>query len=89
MTTKISIYQDGVFAGSGDFINGSIANCAAQFCDDNDESMEVYETIDEAIGCHETEVGFTFSDGSKRTYTWDLLSEPAEIPDDVYFLHPE
>lgn len=74
-TTKISIYQDGVWAGTGDFLNDSIQNCAAQFCDDNDESMEVYEAIEEAIGCDEDAVEFTFSDGSKKTYTWDLVTE--------------
>lgn len=75
MTTKISIYQDGVWAGTGDFRNDCVENCSAQFCDNTDESMEVYESIEEAIGCDETEVEFTFSDGTKHTYTWDLVTE--------------
>jgi hypothetical protein len=73
--TKISIYQDGVWAGTGDFLNDSIQNCAAQFCDDNDESMDVYEAIEEAINLGESQVKVEFADGSKHTYTWDLVTE--------------
>jgi hypothetical protein len=73
-TTKISIYQDGIFAGCGDYANETIQNCAAQFCDDNDESMDVYEAIEEAINLGGSKVKIEFADGSKHTYTWDLTS---------------
>jgi len=87
--TKISIYQDGIFAGCGDYANETIQNCAAQFCDDNDESMDVYAAIEQAINLGESKLKIEFADGSKHTYTWDLVSESVAIPDGVYFLHPE
>ena len=47
--TTISIAMDGVWAGSGKLVDGIIEDCGAQFCDDQDESENVYELIEEAI----------------------------------------
>lgn len=71
--TMISISMDGVWAGSGRFVDGQVVDCGAQFCDDNDESLEVYDMIDEAIENGQSEVRVQFS-GSDETHviTWSL-----------------
>ena len=49
MTTKIIISLNDIWAGSGDLIDGRIENCGAQFCDDNDESLGVYDAIEQVM----------------------------------------
>lgn len=71
--TVISISMDGIWAGSGKLINGRIEDCGAQFCDDNDESLSVYDMIEEAIKqCrHNVKVQFSGADDIK-VITWSL-----------------
>jgi hypothetical protein len=52
--SPISITVDNVWAGDGKLRTWSdesveIVDCSAQFCDDSDESENVYELIQEAI----------------------------------------
>ncbi len=70
--TTISISMDGVWAGSGRLVDGCIADCSAQFCDDNDESLEVYEMIDEAIENGDDELTVEL-DGVSRRLTWSIV----------------
>lgn len=69
--TVIEISMDGVWAGSGKLIDGRIEDCSAQFCDDNDESLEVYDLIENAIEVGKaTQFDVEFSDGSQHTISW-------------------
>lgn len=82
--TTISIRVNGTWAGSGKVINGSIVDCGAQFCDDNDKSMEVYELIEEAIERGDDNIGVETESG-KLDIAWDI-TEPAteDISDDLH-----
>lgn len=78
MTTKtepkaISILMDSIWAGSGRLRDGIIDDCGAQFCPDNDESLEVYEMIEEAIAAGRESVKVEF-DGDDKTHliTWSI-----------------
>jgi hypothetical protein len=75
--TAISISMDGIWAGSGKLRDGQIEDCGAQFCDDNDESLEVYEMIEDAIENGEDEVRVTL-DGEDHTITWTIV-EPSIV----------
>lgn len=70
--TAISISMDGAWAGSGKLRDGQIEDIGAQFCDDNDESLEVYEMIEEAIENDEDEVRVML-DGEVRAITWTIV----------------
>ena len=45
----ITISLNGTWAGIGTLTDGIVTDCAAQFCDDNDRSLAVYDEIEEAI----------------------------------------
>lgn len=86
--TTISISMDGVWAGSGYLHNGTIEDCGAQFCDDNDESLELYEMIEEAIAAGRDHVDVEISDDdATHRITWSIV-EPIE-PDYVVMHSPE
>jgi len=75
--TVISIFMDGVFSGSGRLEGSkedgySIKDCGAQFCDDADESEDVYGDIEEAINLGEKSVTVKL-DGVKRSITWSIV----------------
>jgi len=46
---NITISMDGTWAGDGKLRDGVIEDCGAQFCDDNDASLDVYDEIESAI----------------------------------------
>lgn len=69
----ISISMDGAWAGSGTLRDGIIEDCGAQFCDDNDESLSVYELIEAAIAEGKSSVTIAFSDETRRRITWDIV----------------
>ena len=71
--TVIEISIDGVWAGSGKLVDGRIEDCGAQFCDDNDESLDVYEAIEEAIQEGKSSVKIEFSDETTRTIAWTIV----------------
>lgn len=76
-SSVIEISMDGVWAGSGRLIDGRIEDCSAQFCDDNDESLEVYDLIENAIKFGKaTQFNVEFSDGLQHTISWAIV-EPA------------
>lgn len=72
--TAISISMDHVWAGSGKLIDGQIVDCSAQFCDDNDKSLEVYEMIEDSIEDGDDELTVEL-DGESRTMTWSITNE--------------
>ena len=74
--TVISISMDGVWAGSGKLVDGQIKDCSAQFCDDNDESLEVYELIEDAIESGKDSIKVEFSDDTTRRIDWTIV-EPS------------
>jgi hypothetical protein len=75
--TTISISVDNVWAGSGKLTDGVITDCSAQFCDDNDESLSVYEMIEEAIEEGEDSLKVELSDRDEAVViTWSIV-EPA------------
>ncbi len=70
MTTQIRIYMDKIWAGTGDLTDdGIIENCSTQFCDDNDQSLRLYDDIEDAIESGETELDIEV-DGTQRRLTW-------------------
>ena len=71
--TVISISMDQILAGSGKLINGRLEDCGAQFCDNNDESIAVYDMIEDAIANGKNSVKVQFSDSDDvRVITWSL-----------------
>lgn len=70
--TTISIAMDGIWAGSGTLRDGIIENCGAQFCDDNDASLAIYEQIEAAIADGRRELR-TKIDGETRRLTWTIV----------------
>lgn len=72
-TQQISISMDGVWAGSGILRDGVIDNCGAQFCRDNDESLEIYEMIEAAIEAGKDSIKVEISDDDEtHVITWSL-----------------
>lgn len=70
--TVIEIYVNSVWAGSGkllgDVANGvEIKDCGAQFCDDNDESIGVYDDIQDAIDNGDDHIDFR-----GQRITWNI-----------------
>jgi hypothetical protein len=75
--TVIEISMDGVWAGSGKLVDGRIEDCGAQFCDDSDESLEVYDAIEAAIELGKTKVKAAFrGDRKQHEITW-TITEPS------------
>ncbi len=68
----ISIAMDGVWAGSGKLRDGTIQDCGAQFCDDNDASLSVYPLIEAAIAAGLDDL-VTMIDGTQRRLTWTIV----------------
>jgi hypothetical protein len=48
-------------------------NCSAQFCDDNDESLAVYEQIEDAIDSEKDSLTVVL-DGESREITWTITA---------------
>lgn len=71
-TQQISISLDGKWVGSGTLRDGVIVDCGAQFCDDNDESLEIYEMIEAAITKKRSSVHVRATDGL-HVVTWVLI----------------
>lgn len=70
--TTISISLDGIWAGSGKLVDGRIEDCGAQFCDDNDASLAVYDLIESAIAAGRNSLT-TEIDGERKTLTWSIV----------------
>jgi hypothetical protein len=70
--TVIEIACDGVWAGSGKLVDGIIEDCGAQFCDDNDESLECYDLIESAIAKGRDSVKVKLSSGNTIRLTWSI-----------------
>jgi len=66
-TTKISINENGVWAGTGKLRDGVIEDCPAILGDDQDMAEQAYEAIEDAIAAGETSV--TMGD---YTWTWSI-----------------
>jgi len=66
---KISVTEDGVWAGTGTFNNGSIENCAAVLGDDRDMSERAYDAIEEAIADGETSVAI-----GDYIWEWEIIA---------------
>ena len=71
-TQQISISMNGTWAGSGRLVDGRIEDCGAQFCSDNDASLEIYDDIETAIGKGRDSVKVTI-DGESHKITWSLV----------------
>jgi hypothetical protein len=69
--TVIEISMDGVWAGSGNLVDGRVDNCGAQFCDDTDRSLAVYDLIDAAIAAGKDSIKVDL-DGHTRRITWHI-----------------
>jgi hypothetical protein len=71
----IEIYVDQVWTGSGKLARREggyrIEDCGAQFCDDNDESLEVYDSIEEAIEAGKKSITVEL-DGESKKITWTV-----------------
>jgi hypothetical protein len=69
----IEIYVDQVWAGSGKLARREggyrIEDCGAQFCDDNDESIKVYDLIEEAIEAGKKSITVEL-EGESQKITW-------------------
>lgn len=63
-TLRIEICNDSVWAGAGRVVNGYIADVPVQWCDDADESENVYEEIEDAIANGDDSVRVSTSDGT-------------------------
>lgn len=92
MTTTISIYRDGVWAGDGRIVDGCIVDCAAQLGPDVEASEDTYEAIEDAItdepqddDRHEGRGTVERPDG---VYTW-VVDDRLDLADGVYYLYPE
>ncbi len=78
ITRGIMIFVDQVWAGSGK-LRGTvnvddgveIVDCGAQFCDDTDESLSVYELIEDAIDSGESSIKVEL-DGETKTISWTI-----------------
>ncbi|MFW6024035.1 MAG: hypothetical protein ACOC8P_00260 [Dichotomicrobium sp.] len=64
----ISIEENGVWAGTGQLVDGSIQNCPAILGDDQDMAERAYEAIEQAIARGEHNV--TIDD---YTWTWEII----------------
>jgi hypothetical protein len=77
----IEIYVDQVWAGSGKLAyrdcGYQIEDCGAQFCDDNDESIKVYDSIEEAIEAGKESITVEL-DGESKKITWTVTESNDE-----------
>lgn len=70
--TSISISKDGVWAGCGKLRDGVIEDCGAQFCDDNDQSLAIYDKIESAIAAGRSSIKVEI-DGVTSVITWAIV----------------
>lgn len=70
-TQQISISMDGIWAGSGQLRDGIIENCCAQFCDNNDASLLVYDLIEDAIANGHDSLKVEIN-GESKVISWSL-----------------
>lgn len=76
---QISISMDGTWAGSGELnADGVIENCGAQFCDDNDESLRIYDQIEAAISEGQEQLWITTDDGEDHKVEWSITEDAEE-----------
>lgn len=68
---SISINCDGSWAGSGKLRDGVIEDCSAQFCDDADESLAVYDEIEAAIAAGKSRIKVEL-DGETKVIDWAI-----------------
>jgi hypothetical protein len=73
--SRISISVDGVWAGSGRVVDGSIADCGAVFASGQDESDDVYDLLDEAIGDGLDHLNVEHADGTTHRYSWTITQD--------------
>jgi hypothetical protein len=75
MTTEtrdvITISMNGTWAGDGRLCDGRIEDCSAQFCDDADESLAVYDAIEEAIAFGDWRIKIDI-DGETKLIEWTI-----------------
>ena len=75
MTTEtrsnITISMNGTWAGDGKLRDGIIEDCGAQFCDDSDESLAVYDAIEEAIAFGDSRIKIDI-DGETKLIKWTI-----------------
>jgi hypothetical protein len=69
--SNITISMDGTWAGDGKLRDGVIEDCSAQFCDDADESLAVYDEIEAAIDGLTGRVRLTI-DGETKLIEWTI-----------------
>jgi len=67
----IVISVDGKWFGSGKMVNGRIEDCAANFCDDSDESEAIYRLIEEKIEKRADQMTVDI-DGVDRLIEWSF-----------------
>jgi hypothetical protein len=65
--------MDGTWAGDGKLCpcSGRIEDCSAQFCDDADESLAVYDAIEEAIAFGDSRIKIDI-DGETKLIKWTI-----------------
>jgi hypothetical protein len=75
MTTEtrsnIAISVNGTWAGDGKLRDGVIEDCSAQFCDDAEESLAVYDAIEEAIAFGDSRIKIDI-DGETNLIKWTI-----------------
>ena len=78
MTTEtrqnITISVNGTWAGDGKLCpcSGRIEDCSAQFCDDNEKSLAVYDAIEQAIDGLVGSVKVDI-DGETKLIEWSIV----------------
>ena len=82
--TVIEISANGSWAGSGKLIDGRIEDCAANFCNDDSESLKVYELIEKAIAEGENAISIQLAGYINLNIDW-VITEPAvdDISDEL------
>lgn len=69
--SNITISVDGTWAGDGKLRDGVIEDCGAQFCDDNDASMDVCDEIEAAIAAGKSRIKVDI-DGETNLIEWTI-----------------
>lgn len=73
--SEISISVDGVWAGSGRVVDGYIVDCGAVLAGGQDESDDVYDLIEEAIGEGLDHQIIEHADGTTHRYAWTITQD--------------
>jgi hypothetical protein len=69
--SNITISVDGTWAGDGKLRDGVIEDCSAQFCDDANASLNVYDAIEEAIAFGDSRIKIDI-DGETKLIKWTI-----------------